>query len=204
MMRKITHPCGARTHDLSIIYRVLFIVIMSQIIKAMHLKYISIYQGSNQEIVYENDQNMNSRCPMTAVLTFMICGKTVPFTAWHTTEMGSAQKIHMLMISIINNVIYSHRESVKIWYSFMKMRCSGHKSYVLETILICSTALLVGLPVYYEGLLWLMSWLPYLFNDCQNMLSSSMLEIWSEIRVTHDHSVSYWEHIVYKCVNKNM
>ena len=36
-------PGGARTHDLSITYRVP-LLIMSQIIKARHLKYISIYQ----------------------------------------------------------------------------------------------------------------------------------------------------------------
>ena len=32
---------------------------------------------------------------MTAILNFKICGKTVPFTAWHMAEMDSAQKIHI-------------------------------------------------------------------------------------------------------------
>ena len=50
--------------------------------------YISV--APNKEIVYENDKNMNCRCPMTAILNFTICGKTVPFTAWHTAEMDSA------------------------------------------------------------------------------------------------------------------
>ena len=49
----------------------------------------------NQEIVYGNDKNMNCRCPMAAILNFTICGKTVPFTAWHTAEIDSAQKMHI-------------------------------------------------------------------------------------------------------------
>ena len=32
---------------------------------------------------------------MTAILNFTICGKTVPFTAWHTAEMDSAQNFHI-------------------------------------------------------------------------------------------------------------
>ena len=54
--------------------------------------YFYISGAPNQEIVYENDKNMNCRCPMTAILNFTICGETVPFTAWHTAEMDSAQK----------------------------------------------------------------------------------------------------------------
>ena len=57
----------------------------------------------NQTILYENDKNMNCRCPMTAIFNFTICGKTMPFTAWHTAEMDSAQKVH---IEIINEVLF--------------------------------------------------------------------------------------------------
>ena len=38
---------------------------------------------------------MNCRCLMTAILNFTISGKMVPFTAWHTAEMDSAQKMHI-------------------------------------------------------------------------------------------------------------
>ena len=37
--------------------------------------------------IYENDKNMNWRCPMTAILNFTIYGKTMPYTAWNTAEM---------------------------------------------------------------------------------------------------------------------
>ena len=57
----------------------------------------------NQEIVCENDKNINCRCPMTAILNFTICGKTVPFTAWHTAELDSAKKI---LIETTNEVIF--------------------------------------------------------------------------------------------------
>ena len=45
-------PGGARTHNLSIAYYVLLIVVMSQIIKSMHLKYISIFQGPRTKKLY--------------------------------------------------------------------------------------------------------------------------------------------------------
>ena len=65
--------------------------------------YLYISGAPNQEIVYENDKNMICRCQMTAILNLTICGKTVPFTAWHTAEMDSAQKIH---IETINDVLF--------------------------------------------------------------------------------------------------
>ena len=40
---------------------------------------------------------------MAAILNFTICGKTVLFTAWHTAEMDSAQKIH---IETTNEVLF--------------------------------------------------------------------------------------------------
>ena len=49
--------------------------------------YFYISGSPNKEIVYENDKNMNWICPMTAILNFTTCGKTVSFTAWHTAEM---------------------------------------------------------------------------------------------------------------------
>ena len=45
-------PDGARTHDLSITYRVRLIVAISQIPKAMHPTYISIYQGLQTKKLY--------------------------------------------------------------------------------------------------------------------------------------------------------
>ena len=48
-------------------------------------------------------KNMNWICPMTAILNFVICGKTVPLTAWHTTEMDSAQNFHT---ETINEVLF--------------------------------------------------------------------------------------------------
>ena len=57
--------------------------------------YFYMSRAQNQESVYENDQNMNCSCPMTAILNFTICAKTVPLTAWHTAEMDSAWKIHI-------------------------------------------------------------------------------------------------------------
>ena len=46
-------PSWARTHDLSITYRVPLIIVMSQILKAMHLKYIFIYQGLQTKKLYK-------------------------------------------------------------------------------------------------------------------------------------------------------
>ena len=40
---------------------------------------------------------------MAAILNFTNCGKTVPFTAWHTAEMDSAQKIH---IETTNEILF--------------------------------------------------------------------------------------------------
>ena len=59
---------------------------------ASHI-YFYISGAPDQEIVYESDKNTNWRCPMTDILNFTICGKTVSLTAWHTAEMDSAQKI---------------------------------------------------------------------------------------------------------------
>ena len=53
-------------------------------------KYISIYQGLQTNKLYAKmTKNINLICPMTAILNFTICGKTVSFTAWHTAEMDS-------------------------------------------------------------------------------------------------------------------
>ena len=60
-------------------------------------------RAPNQEIVFGNDKHMNCRCPMTAILNFTFCGPTVPFTAWHTAEIDSAQKIH---IETTNEVLF--------------------------------------------------------------------------------------------------
>ena len=57
--------------------------------------YFYISGSPNKEIVYGNDKNMNWICPMTAILNFAICGKTVSFTAWHTEDMDSAQNFHI-------------------------------------------------------------------------------------------------------------
>ena len=43
---------------------------------------------------------------MTAMLNFTICGKTEPFTALHTAEMDSAQKIHIEAIVTGSGVEY--------------------------------------------------------------------------------------------------
>ena len=40
---------------------------------------------------------------MAAILDFKICGKTVPFTAWYTADMDSAQKNH---IETVNEVLF--------------------------------------------------------------------------------------------------
>ena len=40
---------------------------------------------------------------MTAILIFTICGKTVSFITWHTTEMDSAQNFH---IKTTNEVLF--------------------------------------------------------------------------------------------------
>ena len=104
MTGNTAHPGGARTHDLSITYQVLLIVVMSQIIKGMHFKYISIYQGPQTKKLYmKMAKNINCRCPMTAILNFTICRKTVHFTAWHMAEMDSALKNH---IETINEVLF--------------------------------------------------------------------------------------------------
>ena len=85
---------------------------MSQTIIARHLKYISIYQGLQTKKLYSSfklncirkwQKNMNWICPMTANLNFMICGKMVSFTAWHTAEMDSAQTFH---IESTNEVLF--------------------------------------------------------------------------------------------------
>ena len=109
-------PGGARTHDFSITYRVPLLV-MSQIIKARHLKYISIYQDL-QEIVYENDKNMNWICPMTAVLNFTICGETASFTAWHTADLDSAQNIHIETTNEVLFLKYANRSLFRAIFQF--------------------------------------------------------------------------------------
>ena len=66
--------------------------VMSQITKAMHPTYHSIYRGLQTKKLYMKvTKNTNWRCLMTAVLNFTICGKTVSLTAWHTADMDSAQ-----------------------------------------------------------------------------------------------------------------
>ena len=66
-------------------------------------KYFYTSGSPNKEIVYVNDKNMNWICPMTAILNFAICGKTVSFTACHTAEMDSAQSFH---IETTNEVLF--------------------------------------------------------------------------------------------------
>ena len=53
-------PGGVRTHDLSTAYRAPLAVFMYQIVKTMHLNYVSIYIRAppNQEIVYKNDNKI--------------------------------------------------------------------------------------------------------------------------------------------------
>ena len=97
-------PNGARTHDISITYRVRLIVAISQIPKAMHPTYISIYQGFQTKKLYmKMTRNTNWKCAMAAILNFTICRKTVSLTAWHTAKMDSAEKIH---IEPINEVLF--------------------------------------------------------------------------------------------------
>ena len=55
--------------------------------------YLYISGAPNRKIVYGNDKNMNCRCQKAAILNFTICWQMVPFTAWHTADMDSAQKI---------------------------------------------------------------------------------------------------------------
>ena len=40
---------------------------------------------------------------MAAILNFTICGKMVLFTAWHTAEMDSAQKMY---IETTNEILF--------------------------------------------------------------------------------------------------
>ena len=89
---------------ISIKYRVRLIVAISQIPKAMHPIYISIYQGLQTKKLYmKMTRNTNWKCPMAAILNFTICRKTVSLTAWHTAEMDSTEKIH---IEPINEVLF--------------------------------------------------------------------------------------------------
>ena len=95
MRWKLAHSRWGSNHDLSITYRVP-LLIMSQIIKARHVKYIFIYQGLRTKKLYTKmAKNINWICPMTAILNFTICGKTLSLTAWHTAEMYSAQHFHL-------------------------------------------------------------------------------------------------------------
>ena len=77
---------------------------MSQIIKARHLKYTSIYQGLQTKKLYTKmTKKMIWIYPTTAILNFTICGKTVSFTTWHTAEMDSAPNFH---IETTNEVLF--------------------------------------------------------------------------------------------------
>ena len=94
---------------------------MSRIIKTMHQNIFLYIRAPNQEIVFGNDKHMNCRCPMTAILNFTICGKTVPFTAWHTAEMDSAQKFHIVTTNEILFLKNSYRSLSRAIFQFVDL-----------------------------------------------------------------------------------
>ena len=83
---------------------------------------------SNKKKLYENDKkNMNWICPMTAILNFTICGKTVSFTAWHTAEMDSAQNFN---IETKNEVFFlknAYRSLSRAIFQFFVLTNFPHK-----------------------------------------------------------------------------
>ena len=101
---------------------------MSQIIKAMHFKYISKYQGLQTRKLYKKMTKIwiaNIRWQPCWILRIVGNGAnyslaydrsgfstknsyrnnkwTAPITAWHTTEVDSAQKIH---IETTNEILF--------------------------------------------------------------------------------------------------
>ena len=65
--------------------------------------FICIRVSKQRNCIRKWQTNMNWICPSTAILNFTICGKTVPFTAWHTAEMDSAKTFH---IETTNEVLF--------------------------------------------------------------------------------------------------
>ena len=83
--------------------------------------YFYILGAPNQEIVCKNERNMISRCPVTDIWIFTICGKRVPFTAWHTAEMDSAQKNHIETtneVLFLNTACRSLSRAIFQWFDY--------------------------------------------------------------------------------------
>ena len=81
--------------------------------------YYYILRDPKQEFVYGNDKNMNCRCPMTAILNYTTCGKTVPFTAWHMAKMDSAQKLQIETSNEVLFLLNAHRSLSRALFQFL-------------------------------------------------------------------------------------
>ena len=76
---------------------------------------------------------MNWKCPMTAILNFAICGKTVPLTAWHRAEMDSAQKIHIKPIDEVLFLKNAYRSLSGAIFQLFVLTIT-HWSYIFLTL----------------------------------------------------------------------
>ena len=134
-------PSWARTHDLSITYRVPLSIVMSQILKAMHLKYIFIYQGLQTKKLYTKMTKIwNADVKWQPIWILRLMEKTMPFTAWYTAEMDSAQTIH---IETINEVLSPKMPTglyLKLYFRSWNNGMSCMSYYVLFNFLFWLTA----------------------------------------------------------------
>ena len=166
MTRKIAHPGGARTHNLEITYRVPFIAIMSQIIKAMHLKYISIYQGlQTQKLCVKMTKIWIADVRWQPFWLLRFVEKTVTFTAWHTAEIDSAQKIY---IETTNEVLFL----TNAYRSFSRAVFHFWPDYRKGTLLVYTRQ---EIGVFDPN---------WAFPDCNSSLNSPMgLKWWTKLGV---------------------
>ena len=95
--------------------------------------YFYISGSPNKEIVQKMTKNMNWICPMTAILNFTICGKTVSFTAWHTAEMDS-QNFH---IETTNEVLFLKNAYRSLFGAIFQFFVLTSKRYYLDIIFHC-------------------------------------------------------------------
>ena len=102
-------------------------------------------------------KNMNWICPMTAILNFMICGKTGSFTAWHTAEMDSEQNFH---IETINEVLF-----LKNAYRSLSRAIFQFLSWLMLMIYICCLSWHIFMPELHPTLSVIHTAVSRLSND---------------------------------------
>ena len=90
---------------------------------------------------------------MTAILNFVICGKTVPLTAWHTTEMDSAQNFHTETINEVLFLKNAYRSLSRAIFQFFALTTTAcqhcGQTLTIDHILLECTVLQQSRDEYY-------------------------------------------------------